>query len=67
METIDESDYEDQRSDNSEPEWMKEYPSEEESPEEVLQPTRRSDAVYFDASRGSGGPNTIPTNTWKTI
>ena len=40
LETIDESDYEDERSDNSEPEWMKEYPSEEESPEEVLQPTR---------------------------
>ena len=30
METIDESDYEDERSDNSEPEWMKEYHSEEE-------------------------------------
>ena len=40
LETIDESDYEDERSDNSEPEWMKGYPSEEESPEEVLQPTR---------------------------
>ena len=40
QEIIDESDYEDERSDNSEPEWMKEYPSEEESPEEVLQPTR---------------------------
>ena len=40
LETIDESDYEDERSDNSEPEWMKEYPSEEESPEEALQPTR---------------------------
>jgi len=40
LETIDESDYKDERSDNSEPEWMKEYPSEEESPEEALQPTR---------------------------
>jgi hypothetical protein len=40
LETIDESDYEDERSDNSEPEWMKEYPSEEESPEEALQLTR---------------------------
>ena len=40
QEIIDESEYEDERSDNSEPEWMKEYPSEEESPEEVLHPTR---------------------------
>ncbi len=40
QEIIDESDYEDERSDHSEPEWMKEYPSEEESPEEALQPTR---------------------------
>ena len=40
METIDESDYEDERSDHSEPEWMKEYPSEEDSPEEVLQSMR---------------------------
>ena len=28
QEIIDESDYEDERSDNSEPEWMKEYPPE---------------------------------------
>ena len=27
-------------SDHSEPEWMKEYPSEEDSPEEVLQSTQ---------------------------
>ena len=40
QEIIDESDYEDERSDHSEPEWMKEYPSEEDSPEEVLQSTR---------------------------
>jgi len=41
QEIIDESDYEDDdRSDNSEPEWMKEYPSEEDSPEEPSHPTR---------------------------
>ncbi len=40
QEIIEESDYEDERSDHSEPEWMKEYPSEEDSPEEVLQSTR---------------------------
>jgi len=40
QEIIDESDYEDERSDHSEPEWMKEYPSEEDSPEEAPQSTR---------------------------
>ena len=41
LETIDESDYEDERSDHSEPEWMKEYPSEEEdSPKESQQSIR---------------------------
>lgn len=41
QEIIDESDYEDERSDNSEPEWMKEYPSEEEDAStEPSQPTR---------------------------
>ena len=40
QEIIDESDYEDERSDHSEPEWIKEYPSEKDSPEEVLQSTR---------------------------
>ena len=40
LEIIDESDYEDERSDNSEPEWMKEYPSEEDSPKESQQSTR---------------------------
>ena len=40
QEIIDESDYEDGRSDNSEPEWMKEYHSEEDSPEESSQPAR---------------------------
>ena len=40
QEIIDESDYEDERSDNSVPEWMQEYPSEEDSPEESSQPAR---------------------------
>ncbi len=40
QEIIDESEYEDERSDNSEPEWMKEYPSEEDSPKESQQSTR---------------------------
>ena len=40
LETVDESDYEDERSDHSEPEWMKEYPSEEDSPEEAHQSTQ---------------------------
>ena len=40
LETIDESDYEDERSDSSVPEWMQEYPSEEDSPEESSQPAR---------------------------
>ena len=42
QEIADESDYEDdERSDNSEPEWMKEYPSEEEdASKEPSQPTR---------------------------
>ena len=40
LETIDESDYEDERSDNSVPEWMQEPPSEEDSPEESSQPAR---------------------------
>ena len=42
METIDESDYDDDMSDNSEPEWMKEHPSEDDSPEEALQPMRHT-------------------------
>jgi len=38
---IAESDYEDDdMSGHSEPEWMKEYPSEEDSPKDVIQPTR---------------------------
>ena len=40
QEIADESDYEDERSDNSVPEWMQEYPSEEDSPEESSQPAR---------------------------
>ena len=40
LEIIDESDYENERSDNSVPEWMQEYPSEEDSPEESSQPAR---------------------------
>lgn len=42
QEIVDESDYEDERSDNSVPEWMQEYPSEEDSPEECQQATRPS-------------------------
>ena len=34
QEIVDESDYEDERSDDSVPEWMQEYPSEEDCPEE---------------------------------
>ena len=40
QEIIDESEYEDERSDNSVPEGMQEYPSEEDSPEESSQPAR---------------------------
>ena len=40
QEIADESDYEDERSGNSVPEWMQEYPSEEDSPEESSQPAR---------------------------
>ena len=41
QEIADESDYEDEdMSDNSVPAWMKEYPSEEDSPEESSQPAR---------------------------
>ena len=42
QEMVDESDaeYDDDMSDNSEPEWMKEYPPEEDSPEESQQATR---------------------------
>jgi len=51
QEIIDESDYEDDdRSDNSEPEWMKEYPSEEDnSPEEHSQ-SRRSILTPLEAT-----------------
>ncbi len=41
QEIVVESDYEDDDiSDHSEPEWMKEYPSEEDSPKDVRQPAR---------------------------
>ena len=40
QEIADESDYDDERSDNSVPEWMQEYPSEEDSPGESSQPAR---------------------------
>ena len=55
QEIADESDYDDERSDNSVPEWMQEYPSEENSPEESSQPARPILASQLAASKGAGG------------
>ena len=49
LETVDESDYKDERSDHSEPPWMKEYPSEEDPPEQDVHPSTQPNSIEATA------------------